>query len=235
VTQIKEFPREVTLIAGIDDAGRGPVIGPLVIAGILIHDYQVPVLAAIGVRDSKALPPRRRSSLAKQIREVAVKCKIVELSPREIDDVVLNGRRLRRLNWLEARAMAEVIQGLHPDVAYVDASDVREKRFGEQIREMLSFDVAVVSEHHADAKYPVVSAASIIAKTHRDEVIAGLRKIYEDFGSGYSSDSRTRQFLRDWFRDHGDQELPDFVRRSWKTIRKIKEEAEQTQAFSDEG
>jgi ribonuclease HII len=225
----------LTLIAGIDDAGRGPVIGPLVIAGILIQDHQVPVLDAIGARDSKALTPRRRSSLAKQIQKIAVKYKIVELSPREIDEVVLNGRRLRRLNWLEAQAMAEVIQGLHPDVAYVDASDVREKRFGEHIHGMLSFDVEIVSEHHADAKYPVVSAASIIAKTHRDEVIAGLRKICGDFGSGYSSDPKTRQFLRDWFRDHGDQELPDFVRRSWKTIGKIKKEVEQTQAFSEEG
>ena len=225
----------MTLIAGIDDAGRGPVIGPLVIAGILIHDHQVTALDAIGARDSKALTPSRRSSLAKKIMELAVKYKIVELSPREIDEVVLKGRRLRRLNWLEAKAMAEVIQELHPDVAYVDASDVLEKRFGEQIREMLSFDVEIVSEHHADAKYPVVSAASIIAKTHRDEVISGLRKIFGDFGSGYSSDPKTRQFLLNWFRDHGDQELPDFVRRSWKTIGKIKEEAEQTQAFLDKG
>ncbi len=225
----------MTLIAGIDDAGRGPVIGPLVIAGILIQDHQVPVLDAIGARDSKALTPRRRSSLAKQIRKIAVKHKIVELSPREIDEVVLNGRRLRRLNWLEAQAMAEVIQGLHPDVAYVDASDVLEKRFGEQIRGLLTFDVEVVSEHHADAKYPVVSAASIIAKTHRDEVISGLRKIVGDFGSGYSSDPKTRQFLRDWFRDQGDQKLPDFVRRSWKTVRKIRKEAEQAQTYSNEG
>lgn len=225
----------MTLIAGVDDAGRGPVIGPLVIAGILIHDHQVPVLDAIGARDSKALTPSRRRSLAKKIRELVVKYKIVELSPREIDEVVLKGRRLRRLNWLEAKAMAEVIQGLHPDVAYIDASDVLEKRFGEQIRGMLSFDIEVVSEHHADAKYPVVSAASIIAKTHRDEVISGLRKIFGDFGSGYSSDPKTRQFLRNWFQDHGDQELPNFVRRSWKTIRKIKEEAEKPQAFLDKG
>ena len=221
------------LIAGIDDAGRGPVIGPLVIAGILIHDHQVPVLNVIGARDSKALSPRRRSSLAKQIRELAVKYKIVELSPREIDEVVLNGRRLRKLNWLEAKAMAEVIQNLRPDVAYVDASDVLAKRFGEQIRGMLSFDLEIVSEHHADTKYPVVSAASILAKTHRDEVISGLRKIFGDFGSGYSSDPRTRQFLRDWFRDQGDQELPDFVRRSWKTLGKIRDEVAQTQASLD--
>ncbi len=205
------------------------------IAGILIQDHQVPVLDAIGARDSKALTPRRRISLAKQIRKIAVKHKIVELSPREIDEVVLNGRRLRRLNWLEAQAMAEVIQGLRPNVAYVDASDVLEKRFGEQIRGLLTFDVEVVSEHHADAKYPVVSAASIIAKTHRDEVISGLRKIVGDFGSGYSSDPKTRQFLRDWFRDQGDQKLPDFVRRSWKTVRKIRKEAEQAQTYSNEG
>jgi ribonuclease HII len=225
----------LTLIAGIDDAGRGPVIGPLVVAGVLVRVHQIPRLKALGVKDSKALSPRRRRCLSKKIKDLVVSHTIVELSPKEIDEVVFRGQRLRKLNWLEAKAMAEVIHRLHPDVAYVDASDVLERRFGEQIREMLSFDVEVVSEHQADVKYPVVSAASILAKTHRDHVVSDLNEVYGEFGSGYSSDPRTRRFILEWFKTHGNEDLPDFVRKSWKTIEILKAEAGQTQTVLDEG
>jgi len=218
----------MVLVAGVDDAGRGPVVGPLVVAGVLVHDHQIPTLQALGVRDSKTLSPSRRQSLAVKIKELAVGYAVAERSPREIDEVVFGGGKL---NWLEAKMMVEVIQRLRPDVAYVDASDVLERRFGEQIRGMLSFDVEVVSEHHADVKYPVVSAASIIAKTHRDEAIAILRERYGDFGSGYSSDPRTQRFLLKWFREHEKEDLPDFIRKSWKTIEKLEKKARQTQLF----
>jgi len=225
----------LTLIAGIDDAGRGPVIGPLVVAGVLVHIHQIPHLKALGVKDSKALSPRRRRCLSKKIKDLVVNYTIVELSPKEIDEVVFRGQRLRKLNWLEAKAMAEAIHRLHPDVAYVDAADVLERRFGEQIREMLPFDVEIVSEHRADVNYPVVSAASILAKTHRDHVVSGLNEVYGDIGSGYSSDSRTRRFILEWFRTRGNEDLPDFVRKSWKTIGKLRAEAAQTQSALDKG
>jgi ribonuclease HII len=225
----------LTLIAGIDDAGRGPVIGPLIIAGVLIHDHQQPHLRAIGVKDSKALSPRRRQWLAQQIKDFVVSYTWVELSPKAIDDVVFRGQRLRKLNWLEAKAMADVIHRLHPEVAYVDASDILERRFGEQIRELLSVDVDIVSEHHADVTYPVVSAASILAKTRRDQAVSELHEEYGDFGSGYSSDPRTRRFLREWFRTRGTEVLPAFVRASWKTIRTLKAEAGPLQTVLDEG
>jgi len=231
----RSFPRELTLIAGIDDAGRGPVIGPLVVAGVLVHIHQIPHLKALGVKDSKALSPRRRRCLSKKIKDLVVNYTIVELSPKEIDEVVFRGQRLRKLNWLEAKAMAEAIHRLHPDVAYVDAADVLERRFGEQIREMLPFDVEIVSEHRADVNYPVVSAASILAKTHRDHVVSGLNEVYGDIGSGYSSDSRTRRFILEWFRTRGNEDLPDFVRKSWKTIGKLRAEAAQTQSALDKG
>ena len=223
----------MTLIAGIDDAGRGPVMGPLVIAGVLVHDHQIPALKAIGVKDSKALSPRRRRCLSKKIKDLVVNYTIVELSPKEIDEVVFRGQRLRKLNWLEAKAMAEAIHRLHPDVAYVDAADVLEKRFGEQIRKMLPFDVEIVSEHRADVNYPVVSAASILAKTHRDYVISELNELYGDIGSGYTSDLRTRRFILEWFRTRGNEDLPDFVRKSWKTIGKLRAEATLTQIVFD--
>jgi len=215
----------LTLIVGVDDAGRGPVIGPLVIAGVLIYDYQTSSLKALGVKDSKALTPSQRERLSKEIMQLALKYTWIELGPSEVDKIVLEGTKLKKLNWLEAKTMAEVIDRLKPEVAYVDASDVNETRFAQQISELLSTKVNIISEHHADATYPVVSAASIIAKVHRDEVIAELRHSYGDFGSGYPSDPKTRAFLSDWIREKG--YLPDFVRKSWKTINQLKEEKKQ--------
>ena len=101
-------------IAGVDDAGRGPVIGPLVIAGVLISESQTKELAAIGVRDSKLLTPETRSKLATKIKGLATKISIVEVQPKEIDEVVLHGGRLRKLNFLEAKLMAQVIAELAP-------------------------------------------------------------------------------------------------------------------------
>lgn len=214
----------MTLIAGIDDAGRGPVIGPLVVAGVLFYDSQVIKLQELGVRDSKVVKPSRRQQLSEVIKKLAVKHEILEISPLDVDKVVFEGKKLRKLNWLEAKAMAKIIQKLKPEVAYVDASDVNEERFGTQIREMLSFKAKIVSEHRADAKYIVVGAASIIAKVHRDRVIFLLREKFGDFGSGYSSDPKTRQFLANWIKERGN--LPSFVRKSWKTVKRLKGESE---------
>jgi len=209
-------------VCGVDEAGRGPVIGPLVVAGVLVTEDRLPVLKSMGVRDSKLLTPRRREELSKVIRRVALKVCYVDLNPVQIDEVVLRGVRLQRLNLLEARAMAEVIDRLTPDVAFVDASDVLADRFGRQIRELLSADSEVVSEHNADENYPVVSAASIMAKVRRDASIARLRERYGDFGCGYPHDPKTRLFLLEWARSHGS--YPNFVRKSWKTARVLMSE-----------
>jgi len=218
------------LIAGVDDAGRGPIIGPLVIAGILIDEKDVHRLRDLGVRDSKLLSPQRREQLAVEVRKLALKCHTVSLSPAEIDKVVETGRKLHRLNRLEAQTMAKVIDALKPNIAYVDASDVKADRFKEHIMENLSFRVEIVSEHKADAKYPVVSAASIIAKVERDYVIKKLREKYEkvgDMGSGYSSDPKTMKFLEKWYARYGS--YPEFVRKSWKPAKELKRNAEAVQ------
>lgn len=208
------------LIAGIDDAGRGAVIGPLIIAGVLVDERGLERLEVLGVRDSKTLTPSRRQSLAEEILKIVNDHYIVELSPAEIDHVVKTGKKLHRLNRLEAKAMAEVISRLKPDVAYIDASDVLPERFSRHVAEELSLNVRIVSEHKADKTYPVVSAASIIAKVKRDRVINDLRRRYGDLGSGYASDRRTIKFLEEWMRTHDD--FPDFVRRSWAPAKRIK-------------
>ena len=215
------------LICGIDDAGRGPVIGPLVIAGILVDEDGLTKLISLGVRDSKALPPERRERLADEILKIVRDYRVVKVSPSEIDYVVKTGKRLNRLNRLEARVMASIIMDLKPDVAYVDASDILPDRFKRHIAEELSFRVKIVSEHKADKTYPVVSAASIIAKVERDKEIEGLKRRYGDLGSGYAADPKTLLFLRKWVRKYG--EYPDFVRKSWKTAKRILEEEKKYQ------
>jgi ribonuclease HII len=174
------------------------------------------------------LSPTRRNTLSKEILELATNYQIAIACPREIDEVVLTGKKFRKLNWLEAKLMAKVLRKLKPDIAYVDASDVVEKRFGTQISELLPFKLELVSEHRADIKYPIVSAASILAKTHRDSIISKLHKQYGDFGSGYCSDKRTIKFLSNWIETHSSHELPWFVRKSWQTITRLTEATKQT-------
>ncbi|MEM2960079.1 MAG: ribonuclease HII [Candidatus Bathyarchaeia archaeon] len=207
------------LICGIDDAGRGPVIGPLVIAGILVNEDGLQNLIHLGVRDSKILSPRRREHLAGEILRVVKDYRVIKVSPSEIDRVVEAGRRLNRLNRLEARVMAYIIRELKPDVVYVDASDILPERFKQHILEEVPFQVEVISEHKADKTYPVVSAASIIAKVERDREIEELKRKYGDFGSGYAADPRTVCFLKSWIESHSS--YPDFVRKSWKTVKAI--------------
>lgn len=208
-------------ICGVDDAGRGAVIGPLVIAGILIDEGELERIVSLGVKDSKLISPAKRRWLAKEIIRIIQDHCIVRIPPEEIDKVVETGSRLYRLNRLEAKAMAEVLRVLKPKVAYVDASDVIPKRFARHIAEELPFKIEIISEHKADRTYPIVSAASILAKVERDRAIADLKKEYGDLGSGYSSDSKTIDFLEKLM--NKSSIYPWFVRRSWKTAKRIKE------------
>jgi ribonuclease HII len=193
-----------------------------------MNENDLSKLAELGVKDSKLLSPHRREVLDPEIKRVAKDYKIEKLSPQQIDDVVLNGRKLRRLNWLEAQTMAKVLEALKPDKAYVDASDVLEERFGRDILDFLSFRIPIISEHKADRTYPIVSAASIIAKVERDREVAELAKAHGDFGSGYPSDPRTMDFLRLCLKKM--EEYPDFVRRSWKPVKKVKSDEESRQS-----
>ena len=215
------------LIAGVDEAGRGPVIGPLVIAGVMFEEADLPKLVDIGVKDSKLLTPQKRETLASQIKKLALIHHTVWLSPAEIDRVVESKRKLHKLNRLEAQGMAKAISILKPDVVYVDASDILAERFAEHIAENLQFSPKIVSEHKADLKYPVVSAASIIAKVERDKAISQLKKKHGNIGSGYPSDPKTIKFLEDWTKKFG--AYPDFVRKSWKTAKRIRNKTDSRQ------
>ncbi|WP_461866852.1 ribonuclease HII [Thermococcus sp.] len=202
-------------LGGIDEAGRGPVIGPLVIAAVVIDKDNIQKLETLGVKDSKKLTPLKRKSLFNEIIKLLDDYVIIELWPGEID-----GRK-GTMNEFEVENFVRALNSLKvkPDVLYIDAADVKEERFGELIRKNLDFSPKIVAEHKADDKYLPVSAASILAKVRRDKAIERLREQYGEIGSGYPSDPRTRRFLERYYKEH--DEFPPIVRKSWKTLKKI--------------
>jgi ribonuclease HII len=210
------------LVAGVDEAGRGCVVGPLVVAGVAVKTENMQLLAELGVKDSKLLTAKKREALYPEIIKLTENHHIIKLPPAQIDKVVRSSRTLHKLNRLEAQTMAKIIEALKPDEAYVDAADVLEKRFGNHISECLRCKTKVVSEHKADRTYPIVSAASIIAKVERDGEIAKLRVKYGDFGSGYLTDEKTMVFLKALLDKNGD--YPSCIRKSWKPAQKLKSE-----------
>jgi len=209
------------LIAGVDDAGRGPVIGPLIIASVLLDENKVNELIKIGVKDSKKLSSSLRKNLFNVLKNLLIDYAFIKINPAQIDEVVKKGKKLYRLNFLEAKAMAKAVLNLKlkPEILYVDSSDINPERFAKQIANELPFKIKIISEHHADEKYPIVSAASIMAKVKRDEIIEKIKAKYGDFGSGYPQDPKTLNFLKEWRRKN--KEFPFFVRKSWKTVKKI--------------
>ena len=116
--------------------------------------------------------------------------------------------------------MAEILKELKPKSIFIDAVDVNEDRFRESMLNLLDYTPReLISKHKADDLFPIVSAASIIAKDKRDSLIEEIKKKYGDFGSGYPSDKRTIDFLREWIRKN--KKVPPFARKTWDTIRKI--------------
>jgi ribonuclease HII len=203
-------------IAGIDEAGRGSVIGPLVIAGISFDEKTIPRLKELGVKDSKKLTAKRRNQLVSLVKELAIKYSIVEIQPKIIDHVVFRSVPLRRLNYLETMMMAKIIRELKPDEAHVDPTDVNSQRCIEQIRSVIKYNIHIKCEPKADSIYPATSAASILAKVTRDNRIKELREKHGDFNSGYASDIKTQRFIKNYFSEN--KECPDYMRASWSTI-----------------
>ena len=203
------------MLGGLDEAGRGCLLGPLVVAGVSVTEAGARELREIGVRDSKMLSRSQREALYPEILSVARRAYWLGISPGEIDKVVLRGIRLRKLNYLEAVYFARVIDALGARRVTVDASDIIPGRFRDDILANLGTHCEVTALHKADRNFPVVSAASIIAKVERDRAVAKLREEHGDFGSGYPSDPLTRAFFRD--RMKRGEPLPGYVRRSWKT------------------
>lgn len=200
-------------VVGVDEAGRGPVIGPMVIAGVAVLEGRVAELLETGVKDSKKLSPKRREDLLGPIMGI-VEGHHVEVVAAEFID---SARPRKNLNQIEAAYMARILDTLCPDIAQIGSADVKPMRFKEMILSEMksSMQMEIISTHHAEDQFPAVAAASIVAKTTRDRLVKELHKEYGDFGSGYPSDPRTRAYIREML---ARKTLPRIVRRSWKTI-----------------
>lgn len=207
------------LVGGVDESGRGCVLGPLAVAGVSVDSGSLRELADLGVKDSKLLSPSQRDSLFPEIKRVCKRVEVSRIPPKVIDRYVSRGKKYRRLNYLETIHMAKVIDALGVEEVFVDAPDTNPKRFKSELAELLTCKPRIVAEHKADVNYAVVSAASIVAKVERDRDIAELRELHGDFGSGYPSDPDTIAFLESWVKRKSSQ--PEFARKSWKTWDRI--------------
>ncbi|MCX6695806.1 MAG: ribonuclease HII [Candidatus Altiarchaeota archaeon] len=213
------------LFCGIDEAGRGPVIGPMVLCCVVVDKKGIEKLSKLRVRDSKKVAPGRREHLEPLIKSIVQEWVIAKVTPRQIDSL----RKEMSLNAIEAVKTAELILSLKnkPSKITIDATDNIADDYTKRIvgyMTKMSPDYripAIVSEHKADANYIEVGAASIIAKVERDREIEELKKEYGNFGSGYPSDELTQKFLKKLVKEGGG--LPDYVRKSWNTVRKSKQ------------
>ena len=207
----------IILICGIDEAGRGPIIGPLVLCGLLVKEEDEKNLVRLKVKDSKLLTKKTREFLFDKIKDISYKYEIIEVYPDEIDHAVNNNDGLN-LNRLEAVKTADIINLLKPDKAIIDAPSNNIRSYKQYLLNLIkNKKMEIILEHKADINFPVVSAASILAKVTRDNKIEEIKKkIKVDFGSGYMADPKTIEFLEKYY-----EKYPDLFRKSWLPYQNI--------------
>lgn len=214
------------MLVGIDEAGRGPVLGPLVIAACGIPEEEYELLIQAGVKDSKDLSPKRRDELEawffEQTEHKGWVASIVSCTPERIDLAMLDDG----LNWLEVRGFSEAINELpfrEDTHILADACDVNPQRFTDRISERIEgwpwSNSTMTSEHKADLNHPIVGMASILAKQERDRQIERLKlETGIEVGSGYPGDPKTKAALQHLINQTG---IHDEVRWGWATVRRF--------------
>ncbi len=216
----------MVLLVGIDEAGKGPVIGPMVVAAVAIDEQNLDSFAALGFKDSKQLSHDARDDLFPQVAKHSHSHSISIISPEEIDSAIKKpGDNILKL---EIRKIAELITELKPDKVICDCPSPNRKSFIASLKQMLPETlqhIEIIADFKADINYPVVSAASILAKVTRDREIAKLHKKFRvKFGSGYASDPKTVKFVdKHW----NTQKYSAIFRKSWETWKKRHRDAEQ--------
>jgi ribonuclease HII len=212
-------------VLGIDEAGRGPVIGSMFIGGFMVDESDLEEVEDLGVKDSKKLSDKKRENLAEKLREMGEPF-LKEITASEIDDL----REVMSLNEIEIQGFTEVIERSDADEIIVDLPEPDGDRFIRKMKKELPAKFEnrdFTAEHEADDNFPIVSAASIIAKSARENHVDELKKKYGyDFKSGYPHDSPTIEFLEKYVEEKG--ELPKETRRSWSTAERILKKAEQS-------
>ncbi|XP_024412745.1 ribonuclease H2 subunit A isoform X1 [Desmodus rotundus] len=223
--------RKEPCVLGVDEAGRGPVLGPMVYAICYCPLSRLADLEALKVADSKTLSESERDRLFAKMEEDGdfVGWALDVLSPNLISTSML-GRVKYNLNSLSHDTATGLVQfaldqGVKIAQVFVDTVGLPET-YQERLQQRFpSIEVTVKAK--ADALYPVVSAASICAKVARDQAVKNwkfvekLKDLDTDYGSGYPNDPKTKA----WLRKHVEPVFgfPQFVRFSWRTAQSILE------------
>ncbi|MDP3992257.1 MAG: ribonuclease HII [Candidatus Pacearchaeota archaeon] len=224
------------LILGIDDAGRGPVIGPLILAGCLITEETGAEFRRLGVKDSKQLTKKRRAFLESTIKEKAAAFVVRVTHASEIDGKNHDGTNL---NDLEAQMAAMIINEINKASnanngkikVVIDCPSTNRTKWRETVLTKVEnlFNLEILCEHKADINHIAVSAASILAKQEREREMDILREKYgESIGSGYSSDPITRKFLEKNIKKLEDKGI---FRKTWKTWKRANHDSDQKKLF----
>jgi ribonuclease HII len=220
------------MILGIDDSGRGPLIGPMVLAGCLVDEETEKELKKLGAKDSKQLTSRRREFLAEKIKEMAETFEVVVIQPDEIDGQSHKGIKL---NEVEAIACAQIINKINKGYGkikvFVDCPSTNITRWTDflktKVKDLSNLEISC--EHKADVNHVPVSAASILAKSNREKEMDKLREKYgPEIGSGYCSDPLTQKFLEMHSKKYGEDGI---FRKTWGTWTNHQAKLEQKTLF----
>lgn len=209
------------IIVGVDEAGRGPVLGPLVMVALAIKEDDQKKLEWLGVKDSKLLSPQVRLELFDRIKEIVHDFRVEVIEPDAIDLSLQEENT--NLNWLEADTSARMVSELQPDKIILDCPSRNIEAYKSFVRDKLSEgvknDAELIVEHKADLNHIVVAAASVIAKVIRDQHVDHIKtEIGLDFGSGYMSDPKTKEFLEKYHEKHA-----HLFRRRWQSYINVEE------------
>lgn len=207
----------MTLIFGLDEAGKGPIIGPMVLAAVAIEEENKEKLESLPIKDSKLLSKKQREELYDQIIKVVKSYKILIVTPEEIDNAV-DGNNELNLNWLEAHKTADIINELNPDEAFIDCPSPNITKYQTYLFNLINNKkLNLVCSHKAESLFKVVAAASILAKVTRDREVEKIQKtVTGDIGSGYPADPLTKKFIKENFEIY-----PNIMRKSWATYKKL--------------
>jgi len=201
---------------GIDEAGRGSVLGPMVVGAFCCDEADFPALVDAGAADSKTLSRKRRTTRRAALAELG-EWAVELVTPAQID--------AGNINTLEEEVFARLIHRFGPEHVIIDAP-VHPRgiaAFRARLERRLAALVCPIPrwtiEPKADANHPPVGAASIFAKTSRDAAIDALGP---EVGSGYPSDPKTRAWIQDLL--SRDVPLPACVRTRWGTIEALRQQ-----------
>ena len=207
------------IVCGVDEAGRGSVVGDLCIGCFVVDDT-----TEYDAKDSKKVSAKKRASYYAHILETGLEVSVLRISSQELNEMHENGMSL---NDMEVWGFTKILNELdiRPDRIVLDACDTNQERFGLKVCNGLNYDPQVISCHRADSIYKETAAASIVAKYHRELSMDSMKQIYgQDIGSGYPSDTKTIHWLTQYYQTN--QSFPSNTRLFWSTIDRVKQRAQ---------